>query len=331
MTNATPAHLDLRTLKHAHHWYGELVQFTHPLPRTVLWRWLHHKRWLYASITHPDYALAMAVVDTGYTGKGFVYLADRAKGNFILNISLLIPKGLGFGVVQQNQGSILAHAHSGQKLHLLLQRQPDGHTSLQAWGPDWQIDAQLQVTSIQQPLVAATHLAGGGTNLTQKSVGQPARARIVTPHKTLELDANTWGGIDFTDGLMPRHTRWYWAYATGQSATGELISFNIVEGFNGPCECSVWVNEQAIPLGEGRFQVTPNHPEQEWHIETTCGTVKLWFAPWVVERDQGDKGLVRYYFVQAFGHFKGEIKQADGTVVQFSGLTGFTEDQDVWW
>lgn len=329
-TPITPSYLALQETILPWHGWGELQQFSHPLLRTALWRWLHHKRWFYVTVNHPDYAMAAAVADAGYTGKGFLFVADRRKQAFILNMTLLIPKGMGFGAIHQKQGHITAHARSGHTLNVLLQRQPDGQTTLQAWGPRWQLEVQLQ-PSEQSSLVAATQLPQAGTNLTQKSVGQPAQIRLITPQQTLDLSANTWGGTDFTDGFVARHTRWYWAYATGQTATGELVSFNLVQGFNGACECCVWIDGEVQAVGEGQFQVPPGHPEGVWNIETTCGTLHLTFNPWAVAKDQGNKGLVRYYFLQAFGTFQGTVKHQDGTELVIEGLTGSTEDQDVWW
>jgi len=133
---------------------------------------------------------------------------------------------------------------------------------------------------------------------------------------------------DLTDGFLPRSTRWSWASLSGLSLTGERVSLNLVEGFNGACECLLWVNDLQIPLEEGVIE--GQVPDQNWQIRTRCGKVQLEFQPWCALWDQTRLGLVSSDFRQVYGTYSGRITTGQKILI-IEKLRGIAEYQDVLW
>ena len=56
---------------------GWLSNYSLPNNKTPLWRYLHHKRWVYLWIDGGDWILGLAMIDLNYASKCFVYLAQK--------------------------------------------------------------------------------------------------------------------------------------------------------------------------------------------------------------------------------------------------------------
>ncbi len=111
---------------------------------------------------------------------------------------------------------------------------------------------------------------------------------------------------------------------------GAPIGLNLVEGFVGAPECALFVGDQTLPLGEGRFEYDARRPLSPWRVRTECGAVELAFAPGAMHAERRDLGLVRARFVQPVGAFTGTIA-AGGRTYELRDVLGVVEDQDVRW
>lgn len=321
----TPYHLDLRTLNLPHRSLGQWQNVTFPILKSSLWRFLHHKRWLYLWVNGQDWLLGIAVVDLGYMAKAFVFMAEKAQQKAVFREETLFLPRAGHGVFRTSEQRIKALAatpHLTVRIHKLANGALDFHVEgrdVRLWG---QAEAPLDPL-----LVAVSRLNDGGPNLTAKGMAHPGWVEIQTPDrcwsKTQVLISS-----DYTEGFLPRETRWYWASLTGQAETGETVSLNLVEGFNGACECLLWVNQQAYALGEGRFQ--GQHPQRVWQVTTACGAVDLRFEPWSALWDQTRLGLVNSDFRQVYGSYSGMIQTQQGPL-ELKGVPGIAEYQAVRW
>lgn len=325
MLAQTPYHLDLRTLPLPHTSLGAWGQLTFPVLKSALWRFFHHKRWIYLWVDGEDWLLGLAIVDLGYMAKTFVFMAEKSDAKPVIQTEALFLPQAELGVHRTSQQRLRALAVT-PKLKVQIEISAEGQLGFLVEGPELHIWGQADKP--QAPLlVAANRLNQGGPNFTAKGMAHAGKIAIrykdrQWPKRSVQICS------DFTEGFLPRETRWYWASLTGRAESGQAISLNLVEGFNGACECVLWVNDRVYPLGEGRFQ--GQDPHATWQVNTTCGTVALHFEPWSALWDQTRLGVANSDFRQIYGVYSGQIKTAEG-LLELKQVRGIAEYQAVKW
>jgi general stress protein CsbA len=312
-----------------------------PFALPPLFRFLKRKRWVYAQVVTQDLVAVAAIVDLGYTSNAFVSVLDLRSRMALYDESFL---GLPGTRVEVND-------HPGQGLHAHFRRPGAQVTLDRARGADrfhldvrlrnlvplgesltWEAD--LVVPGAPPALTVISPVAGDGVvNVTQKRAAMLSLGRLTLGHRTWSLDGGV-GGMDYTQGLLARHTRWRWAHGNGRLADGTALGFNLVAGFNEESprcnENAVWVGDQLFPLPRAHFHFDRADPGGPWTVETSDGSAKLRFSPLHLHREARDYKLVRSHFVQPLGVFSGTLRVGGRTVV-VENLGGVTEDQDILW
>jgi hypothetical protein len=319
----TPAHLDLRTAMLPLTSLGAIGRYTLPLIKNPLWRFFHHKRWAYLWVDGENWLLGMAIVDLGYLAKSYVYFLERDNPVPIFYQETLSPAK---GAIRNLANQTFLAQTSAQNLTNRISFDADGSLCFQAEGAGFSLSAQTGPPQ-DIPLVAANNLPQGGANLTCKRMAHTGKIQIRYKDRFWKSDSARVCS-DLTDGFLPRNTQWYWASLSGKAQSGEDISLNLVEGFNGACECLLWLEHAPIALGEGRF--IGKKPDQHWQIATACGRVQLLFQPWSALWDQTNLGLVKSDFRQLYGTFSGQIK-TDANTLFLEQVRGVAEYQSVLW
>lgn len=325
MPEPPPEHLDLRVATLPLTYTGRLQEYTHPVVKGALWRFLHHKRWMYLWVDGMTWILGLAVIDLGYMAKIFVFLAEEGRATPALYQETLFLPGRTPLLYPSPTGKLSVRAKS-RSLQVMIQYLAEQDLFFSVIGSCLEIRGQGG-PPLFEPLIAANQLPRGGINLTRKSMAhnglveirygkqhwQAQKARIHT---------------DLTDGFLPHVTRWYWANLSGISTQSGAFGLNLVQGFNGACECILWHEQAVIPLGEAQFQ--GQTPDQEWRIQTTCNRVQLQFHPWTALWDKTRLGLLQSDFRQLYGTFSGHI-QLQGQTLLLEKSRGVAEYQDVCW
>lgn len=197
---------------------------------------------------------------------------------------------------------------------------------------DLTLDAELDTKGAPTPLTLVAPVTGGTVNVTQKWAQLPARGTVRIGDRSYSLDGG-FGGFDYTNGLLARHTAWRWAFAAGRDAGDGGVAFNLVSGINDTDAASenvVWVDGMAVPVGRIDFQFDAAATSSPWRIASDDGIVDLVFEPIGEHREHRDLGFARSHFVQVLGTFRGTIN-ALGRSRRMSMVAGVTEDQDVLW
>jgi len=312
-----PPFLDLSSTALPATFTGALKAYRHDATHGLPWRFLHHKRWYYVSASTADVYVGAAIVDLGYAAKGFIYVLDRKERKFAAHASVLVPAGPWVTFVHEDNGGGLASVHA-PGVSLAFSRTSDGHGTFSAHTKDLRL--RLFLSAIDgQTFSSATRLPGGDTNLTEKTLVMRASGEVHADGKTFALEGS--GGMDFTDGLLPRHTVWRWAFFN----QGKL-GMNLVQEWNGAAECVIAADGQLEHVGEAVMDFDKAAPERPWHVTTRCGRVDLRFEPVAVHREHQDLKVVRSLFVQPCGVFSGRL--GDHTIEHALGVC---EDQDVLW
>src|SRR5205085_10052730 len=134
-----------------------------------LWRFLHWKRWQYASVVGQDCVVAVAIVDLGWAMNAFAYVFDRRARRVLADVSLIGIRPLSGSVADDvTPGAKSTFGRGGARL------------SIERSGSAWNISVSCQQLKVEATLAevpgAATICAigrvpGGVANCTHKSHG----------------------------------------------------------------------------------------------------------------------------------------------------------------
>jgi hypothetical protein len=296
----------------------------------LLTRTLRRKRWQWGMVATDEVLAAMAIVDAGYAAFAFAFAADRAAGTMLfdrkypglpgLSAAVGDRPGIGARAFLDLPGRRLAIERRGERYHLSA-----------ALGGTARLDCLLDTRGAPAPFALVAPVPGGAANVTQKAGALPASGTLECRGRTFSLDGG-FGGLDYTQGILARRTRWRWAFAAGRHPDGSPLSFNLVEGFN-----AGEVTENVVFRGAGpaplpacafRFEDGPTSP---CRIASADGRVDLLFRPGPGHREQMNLLLVRSRFFQVSGSFAGRVPGPGGRELAFESLPGVVEDQDVTW
>lgn len=311
-------------------------RYAGPLPPVDLRRqggwpgWLRHKRWVYALVVAPERLCAAAIVDLGYAASAFAFLAAPGRGVLARVSSLGVP---GLSRVGDRAGQGCKARFVGPGLRASLVR-PEGASAyrLMVESPALAIDAVLDAGPAPPPLSAVVDLSplGGGANATEKRVLLRTAGVVRVGRDRLLLD-DALGGMDYTQGILPRRTAWRWAFLLGRTRQGAAVGMNLVQGFNGEAECAVWLDGDLLPVGEGRIDGDPNRPLLPWRVGSACGAVALEFQPFALHTERRNLGVVRSRFLQPAGSYHGSLRLPGRAPLDLDAVLGVVEDQDVLW
>ena len=331
---------------------------------------LRKKSWVYACAATEDLLLTLAVVNGGSTGTAFLMLTDLRSGEVLIDssrpgaggplVAISDRPGEGFEATYRMPGTTYRisrpEGSSEYRIHVSLtdtrNALPGLHSipqlaslpllsSLPTATPAKWVEVNLTLDSAPAPMLTAINELDAGRPLahsTVKGAAMPAWG-TVTVHgpagpTVFSLDGGL-GGWDYTNGQLPRHTSWRWAFATGRLADNRTFGINLVSDFSGlgetAAENALWVDGRLIPITEpARIIINEMAPDKGWYVLTDDGAVHLRFVPVAEHSEALNLGLLRSAFRQPVGHFTGHVT-IDGERVAIDRLVGVVEDQDILW
>lgn len=288
-------------------------------------RALRRKRWLYTAIASDDTWLSVAVVRMGYATSAFAYVLDLRSRRMLFDRSVVAPPKMAVIADDPRASGTLARFGFG-RTHVALERSGSA-CALRARFAGLEVDATWDESVAPPGIAAIADLGPSLASSTEKRALAAARGSLVAHGQRRTLDG-AFAGYDYTHGLLPRHTRWKWAFAMGHAKRGAPIALNVVEGFVGEAECAAFWEGRVHPLAEPRFDFDPAHPGRPWRIRGAG--LELDFDAFAVHEQRTNLGWVRTRFLQPVGTFRGVI-QVGGRDVELEGVPGVVEDQDVLW
>jgi hypothetical protein len=282
------------------------------------------KRWVYVAIATDEMWFSLAIVRTGYAATAFAFAYDRAGKRMMVDRTMLAP-ALAARVSDDFHASGEVARFAMGKTTLAMTRRATT-LDLLVRMRDLEIDAAIDETSGAAPIAAIARVGERLVNATEKRALLSLRGRARLGNREIALD-NGVAGYDYTHGLLPRHTKWRWAFALGK-AEGEPFGFNVVQGFVGEAECAAFVGKDVVPMAEPRFEFDANDPMRPWHLRGDG--IDLAFEPGAVHAQKTNLVVVKSRFVQPVGLFTGTVRLR-GREMRVAGLPGVVEDQDVLW
>jgi hypothetical protein len=296
--------------------------------RGAIWRFLHHKRWLYVALATDELFAGVAVVDLGYAVTAFAFAYEPERGAMLSDHSLRSPPRL--SAVRPRRGEAGWSARFRDRANRLSIVERGTRVSVRATLSDLVIDAELDAEAAPPPIGAVVLIEDGAFNATEKGALMPASGFVRAAGRHFDL-ADGRAGYDATSGFLARRTAWRWAFLIGRAQTGEHVALNLVEGFVGEAECGLWIDDQLFPLGEGRFEFDPAAPLKPWRVRNDDGAVDLRFVPGGMHQERVNLGFIASRFVQPVGRFHGTIALPRREPLELDGALGVVEDQDSRW
>ena len=301
-----------------------------PLPPVVLGtalvdRALRRKKWFYVAVSSEEVWISLAVVRMGYATSAFAYVFDRLARRMLVDRTIVGPPRAAEIADDAHASGPLATFGVGRSSVALERR--DRTCELRARFADLDIDLSFDEDSAPAPIAAIARVGPSLASATEKRALAKAQGRVVVSGRRIALDGAL-AGYDYTHGLMPRNTRWRWAFAMGHAKDGEPIAFNVVQGFVGEAECAAFRAGGTHPIAEPRFDFDVEKPERPWRL--TGDGVDLVFDVGAVHEQRTNLVVVRTRFLQPAGSFRGRLR-IDGHDVEVEGVPGVVEDQDVAW
>jgi hypothetical protein len=294
-----------------------------PLRRPLAYRITHRKKWIYAAATTEEVFAAVAVIDVGYATKAFAFAC--ADGRMLADRTSLGPPGAGAVGNGMGEGALARYTVPGARVGIARR---GGSLSVDARFRGLTLAWTMDTTTRRPPISAIGALPGGAVNATEKQALLETRGTVRAGGETRSLGG--FGGYDYTHGYLARRTRWRWAFFMGRAHDGTPIAMNLVEGFVGEPECALWIGDELVPIGEGRFALDRSSPLDRWRVRSTCDSVDLSLLPWDVHGEDTNLGLVKANFIQPIGLWVGTIR-AGGRELRIARALGVAEDQDVLW
>lgn len=270
------------------------------------------KSWLYLAIATDEAWLSLAILKTGYAANVLGYAFDRKERRMLFEKTVVAPAPLARVTSAAHASGVVASFRD-----LVIDRSGPDLTVRGKYGP-LECDFTLDESVAPPGIVAVADLGGGLANATEKRALCPARGRFSIDGRVFSADDGV-AGWDYTNGLLPRHTTWRWAYGLGKD-----LGFNLVQGFVGAAECALFADGEVHPLAEATFTFDRDRPSEPWRIEGEG--IDLRFEVGAVHAQNTNLVVVRSRFLQPVGTFFGTL--AGRTI---DGTPGVVEDQDVLW
>ena len=299
----------------------DLTRTAGPLLRTFA-----RKRWLYVFIAKHPIAVAACVVDLGYSATAFAFAYDAEHKRMLADVTSL---GMRAHVSDTAQEGCVAAFHS-RALGVAIRREIGSPSySLRVRHRDLDVHATMDTTHAPPSLCAVAEVGKGRVSTTEKRALLSCKGELRAGADTRSLDGAL-GAYDYTHGVLPRRTRWNWAFLSCTDDRGEPLALNLVQGFMGEPECAAFTKDGVVPLGEGRFEFDAQRPLSPWGVATRDEKASLQFSPGAAHQEKKNLGLVRSRFIQPVGTFSGTIDLGSRKARVTHGL-GVVEDQDVLW
>ncbi|MGK5087460.1 DUF2804 family protein [Bdellovibrionota bacterium FG-2] len=284
---------------------------------------LSHKRWNYVWAANDQLLLTAAVIDGGYIGNAFVCVTDLERGKILVEKSYLgLPRLQSSVNAHPSRGASAEFVGLGHRLHIEWGEDRSGmELSFETQG----VSAEVfwDATGAPPPITVVGELKKGLGVITQKTNLLKVSGSVKIKGRKRDF-RGALGGLDFTSGHLPRHTRWNWLMASGELADGTAFGCNLAIGNNlgGQSENALWLGSDLVPVGLVRI----SQEKRAWGIKSIKPGIDLYFEGKAWRREDRELGLVSSHFAQGFGMLTGNV---DGK--ELGSVRAVVEDQNLKW
>jgi pimeloyl-ACP methyl ester carboxylesterase len=297
------------------------------------------KKWFFGTFSSNGLLAGFAVVDAGYGSTAFVYVVDLAKGTSLVDrgeiglplVSTVINGNPGAGARATFANGI------GGSLSVSITRGAEStpfRVEIVSKDDDLRIDATLDPSGAPLPVSTLVPAPPGDIYATVKRPLLPVTGSLQLGSRAWNLAEGFRGGFDYTQGILPSHTVWNWAFLQGTADDGTAVGLNLTGGIvpdGRTADNALWAGKELSTLGKPMFTFNRQNFMDPWEVTTADDRIHLQFTPKGSHTENRNLGLVNSRFIQVAGVFNGTIRTAEGRVLTLTNVPGVLEDQDVWW
>lgn len=276
------------------------------------------KRWLWIGFVGDEVAVGAAIVRTGYAANVFCWVFDRLTGEFVQDVSRVLPRPAAEVAETPSVGRVARYRALFEGFEV--------HRDLDVWTLDGTIGdvrMEIEITEHALPVTAICDVAksdGRHANITRKQTIAHATGSVRAGVRRFDVSAPAF--IDHSHGMLTGETVWQWAIGSGETADGRQIGFNFVDSFNDGLENAIWRDGTPSFAGPANFTV-PDELGEPWRVAGESFELQL--QPEGVRAQELDLGVIASDYLQPLGVWRGEF---DG--VEFTGVGVAEFHRSVW-
>ena len=291
---------------------------------------LRLKEWDCYCILNPNFGLILIVADVGYFGMGTVDWLDFRTGEIggskairlFTRGQMNLPRTADHGDVYFSQKDcwikFQRNQETGPRRELSFDfpsfkfRGKKGISGQVSLYQDPEMDTMVNVIPFKNP----HHFV-----YVQKITCMPATGRVNIGGETFEFlgeENSSWGVLDWSRGVFPYRTEWWWAYASGR-VQGKLLGFNIDYGFGTESNKSmIFYEGRGHHLDKVTYTFDPDNLMKPWYFTSNDGRVNLTLEPVAQQPVSVNALLLSTEGKHVYGFYSGDLVLDDGTVVHIS-------------
>lgn len=289
---------------------------------------LRLKEWDCYCILNPSFGLALIIADVGYFGMATVEWNDFSarEGQSCLAVkpftrgSMNLPRTADYGDLffahKDNWIRFDRNDSTGPRRELSFnfpgfvsgdQRGISGHISLYQ---DPGQDTMVNVIPFENP----RHFV-----YVQKIVCMPATGTVQlgsVSREFLGTENNSWGALDWSRGVFPYRTKWWWAYASG-IVNGKHFGFNIDYGFGTQSNKSMlFYDGRGHHLDKVTYTWDDTDLMKPWRFTSNDGRVSLSLEPVHMHNVNKNMLALSTKGIHVYGYYTGNVTLDDGTILK---------------
>lgn len=267
------------------------------------------KRWRYVGAYCDELMLCAARVRVGPFGQTFWAVWDRGERKLYERTVMRMPGARGEVWSEDGSGSGVTYAPQDGALTQIRSDHPEAGAvagKLRLHGGNW--------------AESVCPNGEGGYVWTRKRADVRVDVDMKVGERHIRCEAR--GIEDESAGYHPRHTVWDWSAGAGVLRDGRRVGWNLVAGVNDPPERSeraIWVDGEPFEPAPVRFDGLD--------AITFAGGARLDFTAEAERSASEDRRLLRYFYRQPFGTFRGTLPGG----LELDRAMGVMEHQDALW
>ncbi len=300
---------------------------------------LRIKDWDCYEMINEEFALVLIIADVGYFGMGTISFLDfknkvkkAAQGNMLFTKgSLNMPPNSNSGDVFFSKKGMNISFEIKDNNRILTFDYPKFDK-----GKGIQGKITLRISKNQDTIVNVVPFKKKKHFVfAQKIVGMTANGSFTFGSEKYEFsDKNSsYGIIDWSRGVFPYKTLWYWGAAYGK-VNGKMLGFNIDYGFGIDSVASknmLFLNNKGHKIEHVTFHMDKKDVMKPWKFTSSDGRFEMTLDPVFDSRENLNVLILKNTGHQVFGYFSGNVILDNGEKIHVDRLFGFAERFDHRW
>jgi hypothetical protein len=270
-------------------------------------------------------------------GLVFAYLIDF-KSSKVVERSAAAPFGRGVRLPRSSVEGDVSFSPGGRSVS--FRKRPGRRDISVRWprfGKSGDLSAEISLSEPEgrRSIVMATLISDRRFYYNVKTPAMPAEGEVRLGSSAIRFTpADSFAVLDWGRGVWPYRTFWNWASAQGRLPDGRVFGLNLGQGFgdlSAATENCFFLDGAMHKLEGVEWRYERGKWLSPWMFEGDDGRTRLRMTP-ILDRSSSINLLVLKSEVhQVFGKWEGTLAAEGGSLLEFSGITGWAEAHEARW